>query len=301
MKDWKISSNHLRWDNMAIQDLTTRTADENATDQMSMLILSSKLGLLTLLNGRKWMIYVFLGVLPLMFSWIARSYLFGNDTAEEAFIAIYINFFFIVLFAFGTMLITLPVSADEVSDNIIDLYLVRPIRRDVYWTSRWISVNIGVFIINVGIVTFYWLYFNTVDEGLSGLFEGLLQIVFYDKDANHIGFNTYWRVIWLVMLASFIYSGLFLLVGNIGNRGFTIGMMLALVETFFVSLLFLEGSEYIPRTHLNNLAYEFLHTKADLNISRTNHSMDFAYTYIFTFGALFYFLGLWLFKRKQFN
>ena len=116
------------------------------------------------------------------------------------------------MFTFGTLLISLPVSSDEVTDNVIDLYLVRPIRRDVFWTSRWITVNIGVFIINTAIVTFYWLYFNSVDEGTTGFYEGFLQIVLYDTGANHIGLNTYWDMIILVAVATFTYSGLFLVI-----------------------------------------------------------------------------------------
>ncbi|MFV2014038.1 MAG: hypothetical protein ACC656_01295, partial [Candidatus Heimdallarchaeota archaeon] len=158
---------------MAIKDYT----EPYESGQYSKLLLSAKLGLFTLLNGRKWMIYVFIAILPIIISWISRDYLFDKRDAETAFIFVYIDFFYVFMFTFGAMLISLPVSTDEISDNIIDLYLVRPIRRDVYWTSRWIIVNIGVFIINAGIVTFYWLYFNIVDEGFTGLIEGFLQIV----------------------------------------------------------------------------------------------------------------------------
>lgn len=283
---------------MSIQDYTETEA--YAYEQSSKLLLSTKLGLLTLLNGRKWIIYVSIAILPILISWISSDYLFGRDTAEEAIIQVYIRFFYILMFTFGAMLISLPVSADEISDNIIDLYLVRPIRRDVYWTSRWISVNIGVFIVNFGLVTALWLYLNVVDEGLSGLFDGLLQMVFYDKDANHIGFNVYWHIVWLVTLASFVYSGLFLLIGSIGSRGFTIGMMVALLETFFVSLLFLEGSEYIPRTHLNTLTHDAFKS-SQVSDLKTDFSINYAYGYILSFTLVFYLLGLWYFKRKEFN
>ncbi|MCE7737266.1 MAG: hypothetical protein GPJ54_20425 [Candidatus Heimdallarchaeota archaeon] len=282
---------------MSIKDYTEPTYDDS---QFPKILLSAKLGLFTLLNGRKWMIYVFIAIFPILISWVSRDYLFGSPDADTTFIDVYVGFFYIFMFTFGAMLISLPVSSDEISDNVIDLYLVRPISRDAYWTSRWIIVNIGVFIINAGIVTFYWLYFNIVDEGLSGLVDGLLQIVFYDSDANHIGFNIYWNMIWLVTLASFVYSGLFLLVGSIGNRGFTIGMMIALLETFFVSLLFLSGSEYIPRTHLNNVTYDIFKRDqvADL---QTDFSMHYAYAYIVSFSLIFYLLGLWYFRRKEFN
>ncbi|OLS27206.1 MAG: hypothetical protein HeimC2_13160 [Candidatus Heimdallarchaeota archaeon LC_2] len=263
-----------------------------ANEQYSKLLLSTKLGLLTLLNGKKWMIYVFLAILPILISWVSKDYLFGNEDAETAFVDVYIGFFFIFMFPFGAMLISLPVSSDEISDNIIDLYLVRPIRRDVYWTSRWISVNIGVNIINAGIVTFYWIYFNLIENGSDDIPLGIAHI-FSD-------IFIYFKMLYLIFWGAMVYSGLFLLIGSIGSRGFTIGMMVALLETFFVSLLFLSGSAYIPRTHLNNLSYDIF-KREQLRDLTTDFSMTYAYGYLISFALIFYLMGIWYFKRKEFN
>lgn len=260
-------------------------------DQISNLFLSTKIGLFTLLNGRKWVLYVAIAIFPLLISWISNDYLFSEPDAKSAFILMYGRTFYIFLFTFGVMLISLPVSADETTDNVIDLYLVRPISRDVYWTSRWIVINMGVFIINAGIVLFYWIYFNLVDNGFNGIDTAIGDIF------SEIG--TFLKMLVLVFVASFTYSGLFHLVGSVGNRGFTLGILLALTETFFISLLFLEGSGYIPRTHLNQLAY--LSYKTELSDLETNFSFEYALSYLFIFGIVSYILGILYFRRKQFN
>ncbi|MFX0114439.1 MAG: hypothetical protein ACFFB3_07815, partial [Candidatus Hodarchaeota archaeon] len=43
-------------------------------------------------------------------------------------------------------------------------------------------------------------------------------------------------------------------VGFIGNRGFTLGVVLAIFELFLLSLLFLSDEPYIPRTNLQVIA-----------------------------------------------
>ncbi len=274
--------------------MTLTECDENETysnGRYSNLLISTKLGMLTLVKGKKWMIYILFATVPILISWVSQDYLFSNNDVETAFLDVYFTFFFLFAFPFGIMLITFPVLTDEISEKIIDLYIVRPIRRDVYWTSRWITVNAGVFIINTVIVTFYWIYLNLVGTGYNNIPDGFSNIFIDGK--------IYLKMLFLILLGTLTYSGLLLFTSSFNKHAFGLSMQVAIFDSIMSETLFLKGSEYIPRTHLNNITY-YLFKGNQFEDLHTDFSMLFAYAYLIAFSLLFYFVGIWFFNRKEF-
>jgi len=129
------------------------------------------------------------------------------------------------------LFIALPISSDEISDHVTDLYLVRPIRRETYWLSRVIATNIAVFGITMFIAIVYFVFFNVFDKPSNLI-----------KDIDIMAKTTVF-----VLFASMVYSGLYLLVTSTKKSGFTYGIMFAVVEQFFLSALFLADSRWVPK------------------------------------------------------
>ena len=151
-----------------------KTVKELVIGQQDKLINSIKIGFKTLFYSKKWLIYIALAFifLPVI---ILNEIVIERGTIEfkkpdEAFIDI-TNILFPLIFVFGCLLISLPLSADEISDHSIELYLVRPIKREVYWLSRWIVVNVAVYCVNIIIYFVYFLFCHAFAK--QGLFAGM--------------------------------------------------------------------------------------------------------------------------------
>lgn len=78
-------------------------------------------------------------------------------------------------------------------------------------------INIVVFVLNALISLVYYTYFTLyADQGFEEAFT------------SNIG--VYFDMLLLIFAGTIIYSGLFLFVGMIGNKGFTLGIFLAIFD-----------------------------------------------------------------------
>jgi hypothetical protein len=107
--------------------------------------------------------------------------------------------------------------------------------------------------------------------------------------------------IYLLFFAALMYGSLFTFVGMIGNRGFTFGVLLAMVETFFLSLLFLRDSKYIPRTHLQNVLDDLYGNFYYYTSAPDGLDLIDSYLYFIIFSAITFAIGLLYFRQKQFD
>lgn len=269
-----------------IENITRdKTIKEMIIGQQKKLTASIKIGIKVILYSKKWMIYLALAFINLLMLFLIEGIDVRYAHPDEAFIDLVFGIMFPFIFVFGCLLISLPISADEVSDHTMDMYLVRPIKRETYWLSRWIVVNIVVYCVNVLVYFIYFLYFHAFAK--QGVFAGM---------GDNIG--VFGSVVLLLLPATFIYSGLFLLVGMIGNRGFLLSLLVALFELLFVSLLFLNNSPLIPQTNLYRIANELLPRHVDFDTpSKLTFFNAILYTIIFT--TIVFVLGaLYLRKRE---
>lgn len=251
-----------------------------------------KLGLIiefrTLLSGRKWFIYYMLGIFPLFIALIGNDHLLGDDDAAFAFVDIFMASTYMVMFTFGCLLISLPISSDEITDNTMPLYLIKPISRSVIWITRWIVSVVGVVTITTLINISFYLYFHLLNP--DGIFAHF-----------YVDLYLLWNSFIFTVYAGVLYVGIFLLVGFIGERAFTWGMLLALFETFLLSLLFLQDNITIPRTHLSNIGDSLFGSYYVYETKPANLSLTNSYMYIGLVSLILFVLGILVVKRKEFK
>ncbi len=254
-------------------------------DQQEKLINSVKIGFKTFLNSKKWLIY-----LAFAFVWIPVILLIEDFDLEikrpdEAFIDVMFDVLFPVVFIFGCLLLSLPLSADEISDHSIELYLVRPIKREVYWLSRWIVVNVVVYCVNIIIYFIYYLFVHAFAE--EGTFAGI--------EENLLVFG---KVAIILLLATLIYSGCFLLVGMIGNRGLLLSFMLAIFELFIINFFFLNKNPYIPQNNIYKIANDLLPNHVDFDTPDDLELLN-AWIYVTIFPIIVFFVGTFYLRMRE--
>ena len=252
--------------------------------QQDKLINSIKIGFKTFFYSKKWLIYLALTfvVLPVVIL------LEGGDLSfkkpDKKFIDI-TEILYPVIFIFGCFLLSLPLSADEISDHSIELYLTRPIKREVYWLSRWIVVNISVYCVNIMIYLFYFLFCYAFAR--QGSFVGTGEHLY-----------VFGGVSILLLLATLIYSGAFLLVGMIGNRGLLLSFLLAIFELFIISMLFLSKSPYIPQNNLYEIANDLLPDHFDFD-TPNDLKLQNAWIYVSIFPIVVFFGGAFYLRMRE--
>ncbi|MFQ5977558.1 MAG: hypothetical protein ACE5OZ_05465 [Candidatus Heimdallarchaeota archaeon] len=246
---------------------------------------SFELALKSLFFGRKWVIFLILGLFPLTFTLLVEDRLLGSPDVRTAFVDFFIGFQYLLFFTFSCLILSLPMSADEISDHVIDLYLVRPVKREILWGARWLAANVSVFLLNFGVAIIYYVYLHVVIEDFSGIID--------DRDLLSSAFV-------FLLAATLSYAGVFLLVGFIGNRGFTLGVVLAIFELFLLSLLFLADEPYIPRTHLQVIADELF---APLYTYSPKGSVDllFSWSYVGLLAVGSLIAGAVYLRIREFN
>lgn len=267
-----------------------KSLDLNQTldDQSPKWLMNYKLSFMTLISGRKWFIFLLISMFPILISVLSGTYLLGSDTPRAAFMDVFMGIFYLLLFGWGALVVSLPLSADEISDNMMDLYIVRPIRRDVFWSSRWLANFTGLFLLNDLIATIYYVYFHAVDD---------MSTIFSDLDVLVEAFL-------FMFFATLTYGGLYLFVCSLGDKGFTLGVMLAIFEPYFLSLLFLDSSKYIPRNNLLRLAdkiYGSDFTLDGFNNFPKSLDMAWALSYVGIFALIFLIGGALYYRRREFS
>ncbi|MCY3414401.1 MAG: hypothetical protein INQ03_22330 [Candidatus Heimdallarchaeota archaeon] len=252
------------------QVLREKTPQELLQDQQPRLFNSIIMGYKTIFLGKKWIIYIFLNLFILFMDLAFNDRTYAD--IGEAYVGFVYENMFPFLFVFGCLILSLPISADEITDKTVDLTLVRPIKRETYWLSRWIVINTVVYAINIILFLITYIYMSTKGE----------EDFFTEFGQN---FDVYANMLLVLLVGTFIYAGLFLLVGMIGNRGFTFGLILAIVEPLFLGFLLLEDNKYVPITNIMRISQEIF-----IEFFNTDSKVDLTwsiwYTVIFTFIIL---------------
>ena len=264
-----------------------KSLKEMVLDQQDNLINSIKIGFKTLFYSKKWVIYVVLAFIFLPVIILNEGGSIRYEQPDEAFIDIAFSMLFPLVFIFGCLLMCLPLSADEISDHSIELYLIKPIKREVYWLSRWIVVNVTVYCVNIIVYFVYFLFTHAF--ATEGMFVAIGE-----------NLDVFGGVAIFLLLATLIYSGTFLLVGMIGNRGLLLCFMLAIFELFFVSILFLSDSPYIPQNNLYEIANYILPDHVDFD-TPLDLKLGFALIYVTFFPIIIFFLGAFYLRMREFK
>ncbi len=254
-------------------------------DQQEKLINSVKIGFKTFFYSKKWLIYIVLAFMWIPVIIITEDFDLHIERPDEAFVNAMLDGLFPTIFIFGCLLLSLPLSADEISDHSIELYLVRPIKREVYWLSRWIVVNVVVYSVNIIIYFFYYLFVHAFSE--QGVFAGI--------EENLLVFG---KVAIILLLATLIYSGSFLLVGMIGNRGLLLSFMLAIFELFLIHLFFLDKNPYIPQNNIYEIANDLLPNHVDFDTPDDLELMN-AWIYVTIFPIVVFFTGAFYLRMRE--
>ncbi|MFX1277764.1 MAG: hypothetical protein ACFFAT_22320, partial [Promethearchaeota archaeon] len=275
----KINSNQY------IEDkIRAKNVKELILGQQNKLINSIKIGFKTLFYSKKWIIYLALAFMLIPVIIIIEEGDIEFKKPDETFIDITGNLF-PVIFVFGCLLISLPLSADEISDHSVELYLVRPIKREVYWLSRWIVVNFTVYCVNLIIYIFYFLFCYAFAE--QGLFAGMGENLY-----------VFGGIAILLLLATLIYSGTFLLVGMIGNRGLLLSFVVAVFELFIISMIFLSNSPYIPQNNLYKIANDLLPDHYDIDTPK-DLTLQNAWIYVSIFPIVVFVVGAFYLRMRE--
>ncbi|MFX1395272.1 MAG: hypothetical protein ACFFAH_17155 [Promethearchaeota archaeon] len=261
-----------------------RNVKKSILSQQDKLITSIKIGFKTLFYSKKWLIYLALAFIILPVIIIIEEGDMKFENPDETFIFI-TGTLFPVIFIFGCLLISLPLSADEISDHLIELYITRPIKREIYWLSRWIVVNISVYCVNIIIYFIYFLFCHAFAK--QGLFAGMGE-----------NFFVFGGVAILLLLATLIYSGTFLLVGMIGNRGLLLSFVVAVFELFIISMIFLSNSPYIPQNNLYKIANDILPDHYDIDTPK-DLTLQNAWIYVSIFPIVVFVVGAFYLRMRE--
>jgi ABC-type multidrug transport system fused ATPase/permease subunit len=254
-------------------------------DQQEKLINSVKIGFKTFFYSKKWLIYLVIAFMWIPVIIIIEDYDLKIEKPDEAFVNAMLDGLFPTIFIFGCLLLSLPLSADEISDHSIELYLVRPIKREVYWLSRWIVVNVVVYCVNIVIYFAYYIFVHAFAE--QGMFAGI--------EENLLVFG---KVAIILLLATLIYSGSFLLVGMIGNRGLLLSFMLAIFELFLIQFFFLNKNPYIPQNNIYEIANDLLPNLVDFD-TPDDLTLQNAWIYVIIFPIVVFFGGAFYLRMRE--
>ncbi len=280
MSKQEINSNEY------IEDiLRVKSVKEMLIAQQPKLTTSIKIGFKVIFYSKKWMIYLALSFINLIVYLLIEGLDASFKHPVDAFLGVLFRELFPFIFIFGCLLISLPLSADEISDHSIEMYLVRPIKRETYWLSRWIVITIFVYSINIIIYFIYFIYFHAF--AAQGMFFNITE-----------NLHVFGRIAIFLIPASLIYSGLFLLVGMIGNRSFVLGLLLTVFDLLLLSLLFLYNSPLIPQTNLKKIAEGLL--PMHLNFSTPKDlKLWGAWLYILIASSIIFFCGAFYLRIRE--
>ncbi len=243
----------------------------------------------SLIYSRKWIIYIILSLAPLMFSILNSNRLgVGNENGVQAFMGVVMNYQFGFFYVFGVLLLALPFTSDEITDHVMDLFLIKPLHKEIIYFTRYVALVLASSIINGILVVIYYVYYFLIDNRSLDKNLGLLT-----------------NVILFFLIANLLYSALFIGIGFLGSKGFGIGVFVAIIELFALNILFLSNDPLVPRTNLQIIANDLLGSAFNYNYKNnfipSLSSLVNAYLYIFvvTIGLLV--VGFLYFKRKDFD
>lgn len=262
--------------------------EETKNPTIDHFILSIQISLKTIIYSKNWIFYSILTLLPILFTLPVNDKLLGADSGTEAFLGIVLRVQLTIFFTFGCLFIALPISSDNISDHTMDLFITRPIRREILYLSKWVALILCLVFFNFLIILSYYIYFQFFDpnlEFISGIMNNL-DILFY--------------VLIFIIAESLIYGSLFLIIGMIGSRGFSLGIFVAFFELIISNMLFLADDPNMPRTNLTVIAENLFNEFIDISTEGLP-SFEYSVTYLFVVSALLVILGIFFFKRKELN
>ncbi|MFW9987434.1 MAG: hypothetical protein ACFFC3_02145 [Candidatus Odinarchaeota archaeon] len=290
MKELNNNINSKQYIEELVQD---KNLKDKVLVQKEKLITSIKIGFKTFFYSKKWLIYIALAFLMLPVTILTQTISEGEslkfENPDEAFInTIFgMQLLYPVIFIFGCILLILPLSADEISEHSTELYLVRPIKRETYWLSRWIIANVIVYFVNIVIYFIYFLFIHAF--AAEGVFAGLGE-----------NLDIFTGIAIFLLLATLIYSGIFLAVGMIGNRGMLLMFTVAIFELFIISIIFLSDSPFIPQNNLYKIANDLLPDHLDLIVPE-DLELNFARIYVTILPIAIFFIGAFYLRMRQFK
>ena len=248
----------------------------------------TNISLRTIFSSKNWLFYLILSFVPLLFTIPVHDKLLGADNAVEAFLGIMFTVQLTIFFTFGCLFISLPISSDEMSDHVIDLFVTRPIRRELLYVSKWLSLIFSLVIVNFLIIMVYFIYFILVDSKttfIAGIFNNIDVLI---------------KVVIFILLESLIYGSLFLVIGFIGTRGFSLGIFVAFFEIFISRMLFLETDPNMPRPNLQAIG-EYLFSDYISKPTSGLPSVGYSIMYVTVVTILLVLLGIFYMRRKEFK
>jgi len=256
----------------------------------SKFVVSAQYAAKAIFYSKKWFIYILMVFIPLFYGLFLTDPL-GGQNANQAFIVNVVLGIQLLFFSFGCLFVALPISSDDITDNVIDLFLTRPIGRPLLYFARWCVLIVGLVIINLVIGLVYFSYYQLADPNTSGL-QGFADSI-----------ELFFKVIIFYIVASFVYGSLFLLIGFIGKRGFTIGILLAVFELFFLRFFFLEDNALMPVTNLQVIADGLFGDLYNYIVPPTVILPDITASvlYIIVSTILLVSVGILYFRKKQIN
>ena len=243
------------------------------------------LGMKGLIYSKKWLIYVLLSLAPFLFSILSSDRLMGAGNGLDAFIGITLGSQFGFFYVFGVLLLALPNTSDEITDHIMDLFLIRPVHKEVLFFTRYVILVLANTILNSALIIFYYIYFYLIDNRNMYADRSILagMLVFF-------------------FIANLLYSALYLSIGFIGSKGFGIGVFIAVFELFFLDILFLANDPTIPRTNLRIIADWLLGSAYAYDVpNKTLPTLNNAFLYVIGVTILFLAAGLIYFKTRDFD
>jgi len=266
---------------------TLNSSDDLAT-RLRRYKVSSLIAIKTLIYGRKWLIYLLLSLTFLIVPILSKDPLGPNPNAKAEFMIWFTQNFIPFLLPFGAFILSLPLTSDEISDNITELYLVRPISRENFYLSRVSMAILSTWIINDIIALIYYIAYFILDP-TRGISDALQNYYLYT-----------WSV-YIMLLATIMYSTLFIFIGMLGSRGMVLGILVAIFDTAIAPNLFLVDSAAMPRTHLLHLTSEYFGSLYNYTTAPKDMTLLSNHLYAVIFMLVSLVLGLLYFRSKEFT
>ena len=216
------------------------------------ILISAQLSFKTLRQSKKWLIYVVLSLIPLLYTLLVQDKLLGASNGMDAFFNFLMGTHFYIFFGFGCLIIALPISSDELSDNTIDFFIVRPIPREFLYLTRYAVLIGAITIVNFLIALVYFIFYqlNDWEQFSSKMIENILVLP---------------MVIVFFFIVGIFYASLFLVIGFVGRDGLTVGLLIAIIDLLFSTIEIQSIRNIMPKVHAEVIASELFGSFYTLN------------------------------------
>ena len=184
-------------------------------------------------------------LIPLFYSLLSNNRLFGNPNGTAAFVDYFMGMQIGFFFTLSVLFFSIPITSDEINENVFQLYLTQPASRVTLWGSRYVATVVFTVGFHFLANALYYLYFELIDtsENITKLPEQVISNI-----------NIFFIALLLVIIGALIYSAIFVFIGFFTSKSLALGIFIAILETFLAQLLFLSNSDLLPLNHIKNIA-----------------------------------------------